>query len=291
MKETGRIDGGRTRPEIALACTQADYAVRVVEYPRNLCQPVHTHDRASVTLVLKGAIEETRGRRTDYAQPFSVIIKAAGIPHSDRYGPGGCKTLQIGLPIEFEFREFYLPQDRAIWFRDGGPALRSLLHLLKCVETPSDLNSSDIEFTLGEVLSNLSERCRRRGRAPHWLVQVKDLIDSSSPLTSWSLTDIQAKSGIHSVHVTRQFQRYFGCTIRDYLKCRRVCAAASLVADSSLSLTDVAHQFAYADQAHFCRTFRSVANLTAGDYRRLVRSVESQKVEIVQSVRSPRLQS
>jgi AraC family transcriptional regulator len=286
------MDRKGEKEKTALDCAHAPgYAVRVVEYPRDLRQPVHTHDRASVTLVLRGAIEETRGRQTDYAQPFSVIIKAAGIPHSDRYGPSGCKTLQISLPCEFEFGEFHLPNDRVTWFNDGGLTLRSLTRLLKCIERSSNLDSSDMAFTLYEVLAALSERHTPTGEVPDWLAQVKELIDSSPPLTSWSLKDIQKQSGFHPVHITRQFRRHFGCTIREYLKYRRVRAAASLVTESSLSLTEVAHQFAYADQAHFCRAFRSVANLSAGDYRRLVRAVEPQKVEIVQSFGRRHLQS
>ena len=75
------MDRKGKKAEIALDCAHAPgYALRVLEYPRDLRQPVHTHDRASVTLVLRGAIEETRGHLTDYPQPFSVISKAARIP-------------------------------------------------------------------------------------------------------------------------------------------------------------------------------------------------------------------
>jgi AraC family transcriptional regulator len=282
LSERGRstVDSSGVPQKIALDFAHGpSYAVRLVDYPSNLHQRVHTHDRPSVSVVLRGVIEESSAHRTDCVQPLSVIVRAAGVPHADVYGPSGCKTLQIALPAEMPMGELDLPNHRVTWLHNGGQALRSLLQLLK---GSPQMESSAIGFALCEVLAEVAEGHALAGDPPGWLVRVKELIDNSSPLTSWSLRDLQRQSGVHPVHVTRQFRRYYKCTIREYLKYRRVRAAVALVAESSLTLTEVAHHFAYADQAHFCRAFRAIAHLTAGDYRQLVRSVATRNVEIVQ---------
>jgi AraC family transcriptional regulator len=125
------------------------------------------------------------------------------------------------------------------------------------------------------------------GTTPPWLSGIKDLIDGSDPMHPLSLARLQKQAEIHPVHLTRQFKRHFGCTVREYMQYRRVRAAVSFVAESSLTLTEVAHRCGFADQAHFCRAFRGVAKCTARDYRKLTKLVGTLKVENVQVVNPP----
>jgi AraC-like DNA-binding protein len=215
-----------------------------------------------------------------------VIVKSAGVPHSDRFGPRGCKTLQINLPRGFDLRECDIEAQRVIWHHNGGTSIAPLLRLLKCTDAASALSASELTHCLYEALEALPNKARTLRIAPAWLVRTKDVIDNSDPLHPWSMDRLQKYAEVHPVHLTRQFRRHFGCTVREYMQYRRVRAAASFVAESSLTLTEVAHRCAFADQAHFCRAFRSVTKLTARDYRRLTRSIGMLKVENVQVLRS-----
>jgi AraC family transcriptional regulator len=262
------------------------FQVRIIEYPNNMWQPTHTHEAASVTLVLRGVIEEERNRLSEQALPFSVIVKRAGVPHSDRFGPTGCKTLQIKFPREFDLRECDIAAQHVIWHNNGGTSIVPLLRLLKCTDRASTLSASDITHCLHEALAALPNKTRTSETAPAWLGRTKELIDSSDPLHPWSMARLQKYAEVHPVHLTRQFRRHFGCTVREYMQYRRVRAAASFVAESSLTLTEVAHRCAFADQAHFCRAFRTVTKLTASDYRRLTKSIGMLKVENVQVLRA-----
>jgi AraC family transcriptional regulator len=271
------------RVTAALDCGETpDFRIRVIEYPKGLWQPIHTHEHASVTLVLRGAIEEVRNRKAQFALPFSLIVKKPGVPHSDRFGPQGCKTLQINLLPGFDLSECDIDTSRVIWHNDGGASIGPLLRLMKCIHQASELSASDVAFSLYEALEALPNKARIVGTAPPWLTGVKDLIDGSDPMYPLSMARLQNQAEIHPVHLTRQFKRHFGCTLRDYMQYRRVRAAVSFVAESSLTLTEIAHRCAFADQAHFCRAFRAIAKLTARDYRRLTMLVGAPKVENVQ---------
>jgi AraC family transcriptional regulator len=266
-----------------LDCSEVPgFGVRLIEYPKGMWQPTHTHDRGSVTLVLSGAIEEERHSRTHVAMPFSLIVKRPRVPHSDRFGPKGCKTLQISLPFEFELAQCDVETHPVIWHQDGGASIAPMLNILRCIRVGSDLSSSDVAFYIYEVLDALPNTSRDRNCAPAWLGRVREMIDSSDPRKTVSMARLHELVRIHPVHLTRQFKRHFGCTIRDYMQYRRIRAAAALVADGSLSLTEVAHQCAFADQAHFCRSFRSLAKLTARDYRTLTKSLGHLNVANVQ---------
>jgi hypothetical protein len=54
---------------------------------------VFTHEQATVRFVLSGTMVEQRKCQTDYGLPLSVIIKGPRVPHSNHFGPNGCKTL------------------------------------------------------------------------------------------------------------------------------------------------------------------------------------------------------
>ncbi|MGA2811325.1 MAG: helix-turn-helix transcriptional regulator [Candidatus Acidiferrum sp.] len=274
-KRTARIIG-------ELDCSELpDFRVRLIEYPKGMWQPTHTHEQGSVTLVLSGVIEEERHSRIHVAMPFSLIVKRPGMPHSDRFGPKGCKTLQISLPFEFELAECDVKTDSVIWHNDGGTSIAPMLDILRRIRMGSGLSSSDVAFCIYEALDALPATSRN-SPAPVWLGRVREMIDSADPLRPIPLARLHESVRIHPVHLTRQFKRHFGCTIREYMQYRRIRTAASLVAEGSMSLTEVAHQCAFADQAHFCRAFRSVAKLTARDYRTLTKSLGHLNVANVQ---------
>ena len=154
--------------------------------------------------------------------------------------------------------------------------------MVNCIRKGSNLSSSDVAFRLYEALEALPANSRDSVVAPAWLGRVREMIDSSDPLRPLALARLQECAGIHPVHLTRQFKRRFGCTIREYMQYRRIRAATALVAEGSLALTQVAYQCGFADQAHFCRAFRSIARLTARDYRALTATVRRLEVENVQ---------
>jgi hypothetical protein len=103
-------------------------------------------------LVLSGAIEEVRNRKAQLALPFSLIVKKPGIPHSDRFGPQGCKTLQINLLPGFDLSECDIDTSRVIWHNDGGESISPLLRLMKCIYQASEVSASDVALSLYEAL-------------------------------------------------------------------------------------------------------------------------------------------
>jgi len=256
----------------AADCAESpEFRVRLIHYPKGFSQSIHTHDHASVTLVLSGTIEEVRDRTTQFATPFTLIVKKAGVPHSDRFEPNGCKTLQISLPEDFDLDDCEIDSSHVIWHTDGGGWITPLLGLMRCIQQAGKLSPLDISQSLYEALGALPSTTQITSTPPVWLRRLRALIDESDAMRPLSMATLQKYAAIHPVHITRQFKRHFGCTVRAYMQYRRVRAAVALVSEGSLTLTEVAHQCAFADQPHFCRAFRAIAGLTARDYRKLIK--------------------
>jgi AraC-like DNA-binding protein len=67
----------------------------------------------------------------------------------------------------------------------------------------------------------------------------------------------------------RRMKRVFGLTTGQWLLKSRISRAGALLADSSLSIADVALEAGYADQSAFTRQFRRSTGLSPSEYRKL----------------------
>jgi AraC family transcriptional regulator len=243
----------------------------VVDYAPNLRQQGHCHHHASMTLVLRGSLEEDLAHTNLRAAALIAIAKTAGTCHSSVYGPKGCRTLQINFGPEFEIgiaRTRGLPSGRYA----GGPTVAALLGFLGEL---GDKSGSATTLAFYEVLAALSTEHIAYGSPPRWLRRTKEKIDESAPIAHWTLAELGREAGVHPVHLTKQFRQHFGITIRAYLKQRRLHAAANAITERGVSASEIAYRFGYADRAHLCRDFRNGTRTTVLGYRRMLARLET----------------
>jgi len=75
---------------------------------------------------------------------------------------------------------------------------------------------------------------------------------------------------LSSRHLRRLFLERLGIGPSHYLRLSRFTTAMRLMATSEATLTEIAHAAGYHDQAHFCRDFKAIGDMTPSDYRRRV---------------------
>jgi AraC-like DNA-binding protein len=86
--------------------------------------------------------------------------------------------------------------------------------------------------------------------------------------------DLQALAGVAGLsifHFARAFKRTTGKTPHSYLMEKRVRRAQKLLADTDISLSQVAFAAGFSDQSHLARHFRRLVGSSPGEYRRLQR--------------------
>ncbi|MEZ4703490.1 MAG: helix-turn-helix transcriptional regulator [Rhodothermales bacterium] len=74
-------------------------------------------------------------------------------------------------------------------------------------------------------------------------------------------------SAVSPRHLRRLFQHHVGVGPAQYLRLSRFNKALHLM-NSPLSLTEIALEALYFDQAHFCRDFKETTGMSPGQYRR-----------------------
>jgi AraC-like DNA-binding protein len=84
-----------------------------------------------------------------------------------------------------------------------------------------------------------------------------------------ALKDIARECGSSVSHFSRSFHRSFGRAPHQWLLCRRVEVAKSLLRQQTLALAQVALECGFADQSHFTRVFSRAVGVSPGAWRHI----------------------
>lgn len=87
-----------------------------------------------------------------------------------------------------------------------------------------------------------------------------------------SLDDIAKIAGFSKYHFTRLFKQFTNNTFYKYLNQKRIETALILLADPSISITDVAMQSGFTNSSTFIRVFKSEKGCTPTEFRRMYNS-------------------
>jgi AraC family transcriptional regulator len=239
-----------------------------VVHPSSLSLPVHDHAQAYFSLLLAGDYLESVGGKEWRYRPFDAGFHPARLPHRDSIGAAGarflCLEVSAGSLAAADLRlsnaPTLLPADVAVQLlRLHRPLMLGILSALDCENAVWEL--------CGEVSDEPRYAERRR---PAWLSRSLELIEEEfgKPLT---VQEVARRSGIHPVHLSREFRRRFGESLGEYTNKVRVRHACALMMCDDESLAAVAAATGFTDQSHLCRVFKSLLGCTPSEFRRSAR--------------------
>jgi AraC family transcriptional regulator len=92
---------------------------------------------------------------------------------------------------------------------------------------------------------------------PDWLDRAREMLDASLA-NGIRLDSIAAEVGVHRVHLSRTFARFFGCTVSEYIRRRRVQQACALLLHTPCTGSAIAAAVGFADESHMGRAFKEI---------------------------------
>jgi len=251
------------------------YHVREQHYAPSLRMTSHAHAAPSMGILLQGSLRESTRRRSEVALPLSVSFMGADISHVDEFGPSGATLLQVHFhDIDSDFENAGRRLQDWTWTH-GGTAAKEFLRLAFAVRRASDPQLTE-QLVVDILAAGIAED-PARGVVPAWLVDVREMIDDSY---GWPrVADLAAMARVHRVYLARQFRRFYGCSVSDYIRRRRVQSAA-LHLGSSNTLSETAHACGFHDHAHMCRSFRRESAMSPSEFRRLTDQLRSEQTQL-----------
>jgi AraC family transcriptional regulator len=218
-------------------------------YPPLLRQAPHSHEAPSVTMLLSGRIEEQAGVRAVAVEAGSTGIKPDGLRHSNVYGPEGA----ILLTLTLRDRRLWAGTDSKGWSWGRTPME---MRRLAAAAFARRVSYADL---VPEMLAREAARSSDASAAPGWLREIRSrLADAPGSKAS----DLAAKAGVHRVHLSRSFRRFYGESISAFRLRRKAEIALRGLLFDDLPAAAAANDGGFADQSHFIRTTRRALGTT-----------------------------
>lgn len=257
-----------------MAATRLVPGFRVIEahYPAGLELIRHFHSHAYLSYVLEGP----------YAEAYGSASSAICAPQVLRY-----------LPPEQTHSNVFENGSRCLLVEVDREALKRVEDHARALDRPGEIQGlasmwlaqrlwhefrQDDELALvsieGILLEMLAEGARHAGESgpvaviPRWLRIAREYLEANF-LHPISLAEIAGAAGVHRVHLSREFRRYFSTTVGEFLRRRRIEHACHLVSTTNTALAEIAMTCGFSDQSHFSATFRRQIGLTPARFRQM----------------------
>ena len=253
---------------IVAACTVRGLSIFENVYPAGLRQPVHTHNRASLSVILAGRYRERVGRQARTGEPSTLVMHPAQESHAVEYHEEvRILSVQVDGARLARIREHSTAFESAATYRSARVArLGRLLHREFRRREPAWPVA--IEGLVLELIVTASRDDLRAspGKPPAWLALVEEALRSHFA-TPMALDELARLAGVHPVHLARVFRKRHGCTVGEYVRHLRVEFALRQLSETTTPLSDIAAAAGFSDHSHFARTLRALLGVTPSEYR------------------------
>ncbi|MGN0243868.1 MAG: AraC family transcriptional regulator [Lachnospiraceae bacterium] len=171
-----------------------------------------------------------------------------------------------GYYEEFMKSGFRVIKEMDLLFMEG--TMRRILSLTQKKDLHSEIMvSSLILQVLTQLLIENSSENLGLGFMPSYIKDILKKIDKQfqEPL---SLDDFAEEIGISKFHLSREFKRYIGVPLNEYLITIRLNHSKELLKYSALSVEEVAYNSGFHNVSHFINLFKKHAQATPLQYRK-----------------------
>jgi len=244
---------------------------QVVEnhYPSGLELTNHRHEHALLSYVLEGPYAEAYGASTSVICPPRVLrYLPPEQNHSNVFDEG---THCLVVEVEPEALKRVEEHTKAL---DRPGEIQGIASTWLAQRLYHEFRQGDwlaLVSLEGILLEMLAEGARHSGAErvaviPRWLHVAREYLEANF-LRQVSLAEIASAAGVHRVHLSREFRRYFSTTVGEFLRRKRIEHACHLVSASDIPLAEIAMTCGFSDQSHFSATFRRQIGLTPARFR------------------------
>jgi AraC family transcriptional regulator len=242
---------------------------REINYTDHYSMPLHAHADAHLALNLKGTIKGVWRSQTVITNPSTLTFIPAEEPHANHFGVG-VKMFLITLksPWIERIRQYSALVDRPMTYQNNittGLAVS----LYREFQNQDNLTPLILEGLTLHLLAQMGRDAgnAEEGRVPRWLKQACDFLHAHFT-ENLSLDTIAAAVGVHPSHLIRTFRQQYHCTPGAYVRRLRVGYACHLLSASDRPLIQIALDAGFADQSHFCRTFKRLTGMTPAQFQK-----------------------
>ncbi len=226
----------------------------------------HYHENPYFTYLLQGKLYEANKKEEYYLEPGTLLFHNWQDAHQNIKAPEYTRGFHVELNSSwFEKHDLSTTQlEGSLQLKN--PLLKKLMNNIFLESRIADSHShTSIDLLLIEVMDNIKQgNITQAVKKPKWVGNLNALILETN--TDYSLTELSQILGIHSVHLSREFHKYFGTTFGQYIRHLKLNKAILLMTTKKHSLTEICYTCGFYDQSHFINSFKSTYGITPSKF-------------------------
>ena len=268
-----KLLSGQLYGSILRSCAVSELKLMETVYAPGAEIPRHSHECASLCLVLQGTYSEVYGKRTRVCKPSTLVFYLPDEEHSDRFHEAGgrCFNAEVSKDWLARVREYSKVMDSQVEFHGGG-VVNLVMKLYNEFRLMDDTAPLAIEGLMLEIVAEASRYAKvpAERKLPRRIERAKEFLHAHFQ-ESIRLEDVARSADIHPVYLAREFRKHYCCTVGEYVRRLRVEFACSKLSASDEPLAKIAQAAGFSDQSHFSRTIRSFTGMSPARYRKVYR--------------------
>ncbi|WP_027385665.1 helix-turn-helix transcriptional regulator [Chryseobacterium gregarium] len=252
--ETLHLDG--------LTITDTEYTHPFVDW--------HYHENPYFTFLLQGHMTEGNKKEMYDCSAGTLLYHHWEDAHYNIRPDIFTRGFHLELTEDW-FKQFDISKDSLEGsFNVKDPVIKLLMHQ---IFRETKMNAPGIELPVHELLLNifsqLSGKAKNADKKPQWVSKIDEILHGSFT-EKLSLTELSKTLDVHPVHLSRDFQKHFHCTLGTYIRKLKISRSLTLL-NTHRSLTEIALECGFADQSHFIRSFRENMGIAPLQYKNLLK--------------------
>ena len=230
----------------------------------------HYHENAYFTFILQGNVIEGNKKEIYNCSAGSLLFHNWQEPHYNIKPEGYTRGFHIELEQSWFDKFTFDTKKLQGSLHISNPDIKFLLYkIFKEAKIDDDVTTLTIQGLLLQALTRMFHQVQAQNNTrPQWAAKIKEILHdeySEKP----TLEYLSKTLDIHPVHLSRDFSKYFYCSLGEYIRKLKIEKSLALLPKRSITLTEIAFECGFADQSHFSRCFRAINGISPSAYRKL----------------------
>lgn len=245
-----------------LTITDTEYTHAFVDW--------HYHENPYFTFLLQGNMTEGNKKEIYDCAAGTLLYHHWQDSHYNTKPDVFTRGFHIEISEDWFDRNQLLKDKTEGSFNIKNPAVKLLMYRI-FKETKNIDNSFEIstDQILLDIFHEIAGLKTSREKNPLWVKQIDEILHETF-MDKLNLSDLAKIVNIHPIHLSRDFKKYFHCTLGEYLRKLKVENSLKILNESE-SLSEVALECGFSDQSHFIRCFKENIGITPLKYRNILK--------------------
>ncbi len=226
----------------------------------------HYHENPYFTYLIQGKLFEASKNKSEYLTSGSLLFHNWQDAHYNIKPPEYTRGFHIELNADwFKNNDF-----KSLGF-EGSLNLKNpkIITLVNKIFLETKINDEHSQISIEQLIIQIFDKIQVKNsqskEQPKWVKTLQELI-TDNPNSNFSLSNLSKELNIHTSHLSRDFSKYFGSTLGEYIRFQKVNKAILLITNGNLSMTEICYKCGFYDQSHFILNFKRIYKTTPTKY-------------------------